>query len=178
VDRPGQFVRLGNDDGARFDRRLAPLPALPQPREREKRSLPKADVIRLLGFRAGTRGPFVIAVGGNQAAPAAERAPEGRLGGHGFGPGVDGAEFRLGLLGPGRDQPPAREHQLALAFGILPDDRHVLAGRDVVAGNQSRDIFQVELAANVNFVRLERVASAHACFLLRLWLAGGECRFL
>ena len=65
------------------------------------------------------RVPLEVAVGRQQAAPLRERPLERRLLRDGLHPGVDHPVADRGVLGPGRDQPPAEHPELALRRLLL-----------------------------------------------------------
>jgi hypothetical protein len=106
---------------------------LPQPGEGERLAVLEADVVRLLP--AVELLPLAEAIGHDEAEALAERLAEGRLGGHGVGPGVNHAAADDRVSGLGRYQPPPEQGHFAARAALAdPNGRHRLGRGDVEAG--------------------------------------------
>ena len=137
VDAGDEDVGGGRQDGAGLDRvaerelrqRSGQLgagahgPALPQPGEGERATRRGLEQPGLPGLPAAR--PFVEPVGRDQAAPCPPGGAEGGFLGRRLGAGVDRPVADPGVLGPGRDQPPAQHREPARA-PVRAHRRHLL----------------------------------------------------
>ena len=118
--------------------------------------------------------PLEVAVGRQQAAARRRGPAVGRLLGDRLHPGVDHPVADLGVLGPGRDQPPLQHPQLArgrlarvaglLRRRALDDGVDLLGRRDVVVGRQRLGhpaVDDLELLDEVLGTPAGGVAAAH-----------------
>src|SRR5512135_3649393 len=104
-------------------------------------------------------------VGDDEAATLLECGAEGRFFGHGLGPGVDQSVADGRVVGPGRDEPPLEEREPALAARrVEPHDGHRLRRGDVVAGQEQRDVGEVEGLDDGLSRGFEGVAATHGLF--------------
>ena len=104
----GRWGRGHDGEGAKqlrpvWKRRVAPRG--PQPGERQRRTVGRADGVGLTSAREAL--PFVEPIGRDQAAAAPEARPEGGRGCHRLGPRVDEARADPRVLCPGRNKAPA-----------------------------------------------------------------------
>ena len=170
VHRAHQCIGVGGDEGGGLQRRaVRRLPVFPQAGEGEQPLALQADEPRLLARGRGL--PFVEAVGGDEAAHAAEGAAEGRLLGHRLAARVGELRRHRGVLRPGGQQAPLDVHRLQPGLGLLPamaHDEDRLCGRDVVARRGLGHGVDAEVAGDVGRRGLEGEASAHGGFLFPL----------
>src|SRR5690606_30254244 len=189
-------LRLGGDHGAgdppgpRVVVRHRPVPPeLVQAGHREHRTVGRRHEVGLLAgalllpldlqlplLLAGD--PLVVAVGGQDAAPGAERAPVGRLLVHGLRAGVDHPGAALGRLRPGGDHAPLQGAQLANRAGIVgvlhrtvQHGVDLLGRRHVVVGFQGLlrfPLLDLEDPREVLGAATRCIPSAHTCNTARL----------
>ena len=129
----------GDDGEAAFaaigQQRVFGLPQSGQPQHLVRFLRPQ--VIRLL--TAGGGFPLVIPGYRNGGMPRFEGGAERRLFVQAFHAGVEGVVTEGGLFGPERHQAPVHFHQ-ACVFAIADQHAGGLAGRQIVAGRQQREI--------------------------------------
>src|SRR5580692_207145 len=178
--QPGAFVVIGQGLIA---------PELVEPGEGQRLTVLRIDVVGLLALFSvlGDGLPFVVAVGGNDAAALGEGAPERGLDRDGLGPGVDELAAARGVLGPERDQAPAHHAQLAglrllwllvlLVFLVVflvartwlhdrvhpPGGRHVVVGTGLRVGSVGDAVpLDAELLEELKALTRRHEATAHA----------------
>jgi len=135
VDRFENLIHLCRDDRAALDLlAVGSGPRLPQPREPERLPAFQHNIEGLL--RPPPLLPLVEPVRHHQTAVLAERNPEGGLGRHGFGPGVDHPVADRGILRPRGDEAPA--HLGEVTRPIISHDNHGLRGGDVIMWGPGR----------------------------------------
>ena len=141
MDLGHRVVGRGGDDRAGVEGFLAVTigspPDLPETGERQRLVVGPVDEPRLLLVLTRSGGPFVEAIGGDDAPALAEGRLEGVLLGDRLAPGVDHAVADLHVLGPPGHQAPVQ--------GLHPPDRprfehgvHVPCGCDVVVRLEHR----------------------------------------
>ena len=106
VDGAEELVGVGGEDGEGFQLAIGGVPAVPQAGHAEAFVVGSNELPR--DFAAALGLPFEKGVGRDEAAAMTERIAEGRLFRNGFGPGVDALDADLGILGPVRNQAPAK----------------------------------------------------------------------
>src|SRR5208337_1013102 len=78
------------------------------------------------------------------------------------GPGVDQPIADGRVVSPGRDEPPLEERELTFTARLIePHDGHRLRGGDVVAGQELRDVSEVEGLGDGLSRGFEGVAATH-----------------
>src|SRR5579885_714792 len=184
MQRPQQGVGAGGENGEAVDesrrarRRLLRRPAFPKPSEGERRAVAPSDQIGLLllAFLA----PLVEAIGGHQAAAAAECVAESRLLERRLGPRIDHLRANLEIRRPRRHQAPAQVLQGALPgrLATLAEHRRLLGRRDVVARREVGLLDEAELALELVAGRGQEISSAHESPLKRHWRARRQASIL
>lgn len=136
---PGhEGVRCGgqNGEGSHFTDRSWP--------ELQQAAHPEGLIVRQVNqvglFLTGHRLPLEKGVGRDKDTALPEGLPEQGFDGGGFGLGVDRFGQRVGDFGPGRNQPPQREQESALAGSVSADEGCHLARREVVARAEFKTI--------------------------------------
>src|SRR5580704_1731079 len=128
MDAADLVLGPGGDDGRRPEPGIGIIvgpvlvaPQLVEAGEGQHAAVFAADVVGLLAWALRVPGllPLVEAVRGEQAAVPGERAAEGRLAGHGLGPGVDQAAADRDVLGPEGHQPPANHPEFPHARTLI-----------------------------------------------------------
>ena len=90
--------------------------------------------------------PLIEPVGNDQASPLLECRSKGGFLGHGLTLGVDTLVADLGILGPRRNQAPAKQDAITFhRLRIETNDRHTLRWGDVVVGLEQRGIVNLKL---------------------------------
>src|SRR6185369_1044122 len=111
------------------DRSAGALPAIPNARKCERRTVFHLKVVRLRDLAVTL--PLVKSVCKDEAAPLLERVIEARFLFDRFDACVDDA---LWLFAPRRDQSPLQQRGFAIVAALL-NRQYVLRGRDVVTRN-------------------------------------------
>jgi hypothetical protein len=105
VDLCNDSIGFGSDDGCGFKfRAIGPLPMFPQAGKSEEPVIRAVNEVWTLLARHITQ-PFIIAIGRNEAATAADGVPEGWLFQQRFTARIDQGLARLDFLHPGGDEP-------------------------------------------------------------------------
>ena len=104
--------------------------------------------------------PFEEGVGRDEAATLAEWIAEGRLFRNGFGPGVDALDADLGILGPVRDQAPAKLGDFEVGRSGSDDGGAVGGTDDELRCGRDNHLF----FADFGFFVFAGVLGAHRCW--------------
>jgi hypothetical protein len=117
--------------------------------------------VRLLAVRHGL--PLTEGIGGHQAAPKGQRAPEHAGRGDRLGPGVDRPAGGIQVFREVRHQAPAQHVQAPLSgLRVPPHDHGRLGGRHIPARAEVRQLAnRVEQAGDFLGGQMAGVASAH-----------------
>lgn len=131
MERLDQTVRGGGQDRAGLQGlSFRVLPVVPDAGKAHDGAVLHPDVERLL--LSAFLLPLEKASCGDNAAAIADRGPEGRFLVNRFAAGIYHPAADGGILGPGRNQPPAHEGCPVAGFRS-PDCQYLLGGSDVVA---------------------------------------------
>lgn len=133
-----ELVGRGGDDRAGGDPNVFAFPTVPDTREGEGRLVFHLKIIRLRDLSVPL--PLVKTVSRDEAAPLLKRLIERRFLFDCFCASVDET---LRLFAPKGNQAPAEECGFSLGVA-LEDRQNILAGRDVIAWNQSVWIVSIE----------------------------------
>jgi len=138
------------------------LPALPEAGEGEGASALHMEVVGLLAPVLAL--PLVETVGRDQAPPPAEGPAERRLLRRRLAAGVDHARPDLGVVGPGRHEPPP-EHLKTPSSFIFQNRGDLLRRSNVVARGNLHRAVQLELLGQPARRSRKRIPAAHTSHL-------------
>ena len=142
MDRRDHRIGLGHDDGTGVDGFVVfTFPMFVESRKRKQPPLRRMKAVGLLTVRSGL--PFVETGSGNDTAVGFERRSKGWFGLDGLRPRIDGAVSELFVLRPEGNQAPVQIHPFT-ALCADSNRPHRLGGRDIIAGQQVRDLRQLE----------------------------------
>ncbi len=159
VNRGASLIGSGRDDRGGFLLfAVGTGPGFPKAGERHWTAGLRPDEIGPLA--AALLFPFVEAVGRKQAAAAAHGGTKGRLVDDRFTARVYQQRKCARVLDPGRDQAPAHQRELPLAFG-KPHNRHGLGRRDIVTRRKIRLLEIAEQPPDRLGRARDHIASAH-----------------